>query len=112
MENAIVYHEKVGKLFLELSDLYTQVAKLPVANFPTTLKITRYSGWASSQKDATYSQQLNLIRIYLKMIGDEPLSQDETEDADDSNLMNGLAWNSMVDYMQSLIHWLQTAADR
>ena len=48
MESAIMYHEKIGNSFVKLSDLYTQVVKLPRSDVLTTLKICKYSNWSFS----------------------------------------------------------------
>lgn len=111
MESAIMYHEKVGDSFVKLSDLYTRVVELPTTYIPTTLKIYTYSNWSTTEKDVTYNQQLELIRIYLKMISTETLSTEEQARSDQSDLVRGLIWNTMVDFMDSLINWLQTVID-
>jgi hypothetical protein len=60
-----------------------------------------------NEKDVTYTQQLELIRIYLKMISDDPLSNKVQTQADQSNLERGLVWTQMDNFMDSLIVWLQ-----
>lgn len=105
MEKIIVYHQRIGSLFQELVDFYTQVTKLPEIDLPGTLTIRSVGRFFTNERTATFIEQKELIRIYLKKISEEILTQDEKTLFESTNLLDGLVWNQMADFMEPLIHW-------
>lgn len=111
-----VYHKRVGSLIDELIDYNNQVIELlkftdvPDANLTGIQKIKTYEGilWGTTQKQATFEQQMDLIKLYLKKVEGEDLSAEEQILFSSADCECGLIWHNMVDFMEPLIHWLKS----
>lgn len=113
------YHQKIGSLHQELAGLYDEVLDTS-SDFEITLngkqkvKIYETFIWSgktiTKERISTFSEQMEFIRIYLKCLGGKPPSEELTKEEMTlfklTDLMDGLVWYNMADYMESLIQWL------
>ena len=110
-----VYHKRVGLLVDELIDYNTQVIKLLefVGGSDSDLtgfqKIKTYEGllWGTTHKIATFEQQMELIKLYLKKVEGGELSIEEQTLFTSADCHNGMMWHNMADFMEPLIQWLK-----
>ena len=109
------YHKRVGLLIDELIDYKDQVTRLlefmgePDSNLIGIQNIKIYQGliWKTTERIATFNEQMELITIYLKKIDCQEISNDENVLFDSTGSINSLDWNHMADFIEPLIQWLK-----
>ena len=107
MERSRVYENymRVGNLLFQLEDLYHQVKE-------SCRDIDKYltSGSRLSRhrlRQATFTEELQLIGIFLKVIGGEELTAAEERLSDRGDLIYDMQWVQISRYIEDRIEWLQ-----
>ncbi len=120
---AITYHQKIGGLIEELWNLYNQALRLcrglenelmGIQRIP--LSGTRFINQGGIRvldrrprsKAAIFSEQMEIIRIYLKGLGQEPLTHRECK------LLGPVSfnWHSIPEFMETQIQWLKDVLEQ
>ena len=108
---------RVGDSLLELENLYHQVRESCVnldKYLPGSILINvRNHQGDYSRRQATFTEEMQLIGIFLKLIGkDDQITVDEEELLDVSDLTYFLNWVEMPVYLERQIQWLRNVLPR
>lgn len=119
---AVYYSQRVDFLIKELNEVYSAVRGLSrgIESILTGFQRIRIPGYTDEQYEqyreqftrvATFSGQMEIIRVYLKCLGgkqpSDTLTEQERKIFGDANLMDGLVWYYMADHIESYVKWLR-----
>lgn len=111
----VSYYKRVGLLIDELTNYYTQVTRLlefvdqPDSNLVGVQKVKSVGLiWGTRENNATFYEQMDLIKIYLKKIEGAELLAEEKVLFESTDSANSLIWNNITNYMEPLIFWLKS----
>jgi hypothetical protein len=104
------YHQKVDSSIQNLNTVYNKVLRLSEGLEDNLVG----KNWISDDQiemKTTFSEQMNIIKIYSKLlgVGKQPsniLTKEESEVFTSHNMMDGLVWYYITDYIESLTQWL------
>lgn len=114
MQSSVSYYTKMGLLIEELIDYNIQVNRLlefvnePDSNLIGIQKVKSIGLLWVTENNATFHQQMALIKIYLKKIEGLTILEEEKVLFDATDSANGLIWHNINNHIESLIFWLKS----
>ena len=113
MERSKVYGNflRVADSLLELENLYHQVRESCV-NLDKYLRGISDIHERNTDRKATFTEELQLIGIFLKFMSGEEITENEDELVDISDLTYYMQWFQLPRYIERQIQWLQNILPR
>ena len=105
--SAIENYNRIGDLIQQLEKLYNQVNNSR-QNFENSVSGVLGYGYNTNYiRTSTYTQQMEFIRIFLKQIANEDLTDQERQHGELMDLPDALKWSEMSSYLRAMIEWLR-----